>query len=173
MQPAARTTAIPSNRRPVRFVTEECVVDTTMLPSEAVTKFCTTIRAETRADADRVVQLMAALARFQVRLVRRTEYAKQQEGSQPGVAKNTARRLDDERAALSVIQAQAVAISARAHSRHQQLRTMKAAEKACAGAQFELSLLDKVTASLVENCNQLMTDARRTIQSYTASIKEL
>jgi hypothetical protein len=155
--------------RPFRLQTEESLVDATMIdrPSALVASFVDERRCEARADADLVTQLFAAVGRFKTRLMSRVQYAKLEETTQPGVVKNTRIRLEDERAALSVVQAQAVVLLASSQRRVQQIEKLLAAVSTHTSDMHQLASLRAAVVCVTDNAQKLIDETRVTMQNYS------
>ncbi len=155
--------------RPFRLWTEESLVDATMIdrPSAAIASFVDDCRREARADADLVTQLFAAVGRFKTRLMGRVQYAKLEETTQPGVVKNTRIRLEDERAALSVVQAHAVVLLASSQRRVQQIEKLQRSVPKHTSDMHQLASLRSAAICVTDNAQKLIDETRVTMQNYS------
>lgn len=87
-------------------MTEEVTADSTvrtLINPLALEAFVNENRRAAHISADHIAQLLSALYRFKVRLVRRMQYASIEEPTQPGIVGATRQRLDEERAALATL----------------------------------------------------------------------
>lgn len=153
--------------RPTPFQTEESVVDGTIVDPVGSSA---ELQHALFTDGDRIVQLFAALNRFNIRLTRRVQFARR-EDAKPRVVRNTQLRLEDERAALSVVQAHAVLTLATARCREHHLAN--ALERHSASDKNSLHHLHDVAARVTKNAQALVDAARSLLGRYTAMANNL
>ena len=169
---------VPLRPRVSRLLTEDKLSDHTVrahMSPAALEAFVEQYRREAHTAADHVAQLLAALYRFKVRLMRRMQYATIEEQTQPGIVDSTRQRLEDERAALATLNAHGLTQVDEAMRRRDAVAMFVRENGAVLSAEDrkQLQQLGHAVEIVVTSARTMLDEAKSVLAAYTAAAQKL
>lgn len=137
--------------------------------------FITRHRRDAHVSADHAAQILAALYRFKVRLVRRMQYATIEEQTQPGVVDTTRARLADERAALASLNVHGFAQLNGATARRDEVGDFmrKNGDAVTPEERKQLRHLMHAVDVVVTSTRAMLEEAKSVLAAYTEATQKL